>query len=893
MQVTKRDGRREPVRFDKITQRLTHLRDLEPSLPDVDVTRVAASVCSAVHDGISTSRLDELAADVAAGLCTEHPGYGTLAARILVSNLQKNTADSVLDTYERMADLLDPGFLAVVRAHADKLQAMVRYERDYDYDFFGFKTMEKLYLTRVGGVVVERPQHMWLRVAVALWGDGLNTVPEFTRVQETYEFLSTRRFTHASPTLFNAGLKHQQLASCFASGTRVCTTNRGVLNIEDVSIGDTVVTHAGTVRTVTQLHTNPLGSRMLYDIKAYKTPSVTVTGNHRFWAQRMCGKGVPDGSPGWHSVDELREGDFIAVPRRRAESREQVIDAYGAIIDGYRELGILNKYCIVRTSDRLEVDRVIDRPDWMNDRTKMITCRKACGEVNASWRVDEDFAWWMGVWYGDGCVSHRGPDKVPDHVSIVAHPSNVDLIERIRTIGHAIFGVKPVVSNHPTQALTTVRFHAAPLAVAFRHLFGHGHLGKRVFAGLFDWDRGMMEAFLGGLVSSDGCVSKSGCVNVTTTNHGLMEGVYHACRQVGIEVSLYKNKKRADWQYCPTWTICIPRASSIMRHVFKHYADDRLARLGEARPSSKTINVDGQVFVRLDSKQRSAREDTVVYTLGVEQDHSYNVEGLVCENCFLAGVEEDSIDGIFDALTKCARISKYGGGIGLHVSGVRGKGAPIKGTNGESDGLVPMLRVANAVASYVNQVSKNRTRTAHYHRYAALACTVRTDVLVSSAPPATWLAACGSWSRRSLPGWCRSRCLQSTAAPLHPGRAAASSAASAPVSACGRRVGTARPSAFWPRRSPTPCFPWYSETHLFIRAGRPAQGQHRGVHRAPPPRHLRRPGPQAQQRRRAPARTGPLLRGLGVGPVHAARGIRGHLVPVRPGQVPGAGGFVG
>lgn len=211
MQVTKRDGRLESVRFDKITQRLTHLRDLAPAL-DVDVTRVAASVCSAVHDGISTARLDELAADVAAGMSTEHPGYGTLAARVLVSNLQKATSDDVAATYERMAELLDADFLAAARRHRDALQAMVRYERDYDFDFFGFKTMEKMYLTRVGGVVVERPQHMWLRVALALWGDDLG------RVRETYDHLSTRRFTHASPTLFNAGLARQQLASCFLAG---------------------------------------------------------------------------------------------------------------------------------------------------------------------------------------------------------------------------------------------------------------------------------------------------------------------------------------------------------------------------------------------------------------------------------------------------------------------------------------------------------------------------------------------------------------------------------------------------------------------------------------------------------------------------------------------------
>lgn len=218
MQVTKRDGRLEPVRFDKITQRLAHLRDLTPVLDDIDVTRVAASVCSAVHDGISTARLDELVADVAAGMSTEHPSYGTLAARVLVSNLQKNTSDDVVETYEKMAQLMDPAFMEVVRRHGDQLQAMVRYERDYDFDFFGFKTMEKMYLTRVDGRVVERPQHMWLRVAVALWGPMMTNATGLERVRETYEHLSTRRFTHASPTLFNAGLKQQQLASCYLTG---------------------------------------------------------------------------------------------------------------------------------------------------------------------------------------------------------------------------------------------------------------------------------------------------------------------------------------------------------------------------------------------------------------------------------------------------------------------------------------------------------------------------------------------------------------------------------------------------------------------------------------------------------------------------------------------------
>lgn len=212
MKVTKRDGRSEAVAFDKITQRLAVLRDQAPALDGVDVTRVAAAVCASVQDGISTSRLDELAADVAAGMATLNPEYGDLAARVLVSNLHKSTSDSVLDTYERMESVLDPAFLAVARRHAAELQAAVDYASDYAFDYFGFKTMEKMYLTRVDGVVVERPQHMWLRVALALWGDDL------ARVRETYDHLRRKLFTHASPTLFNAGMKNQQLASCFLLG---------------------------------------------------------------------------------------------------------------------------------------------------------------------------------------------------------------------------------------------------------------------------------------------------------------------------------------------------------------------------------------------------------------------------------------------------------------------------------------------------------------------------------------------------------------------------------------------------------------------------------------------------------------------------------------------------
>lgn len=209
MKVLKRSGALEPVQMDKVAARLSALAD---GLA-VDIDRVAVAACAAMFDGIQTTRLDQLAADTAYALSTEHPDYGALAARVLVSDLHKRTDASAAATFEAMAELLAPEFLANARAiGAAALDAIPDYARDYDFDYFGLRTLEKMYLTRVRGEVLERPQHTWLRIAVALWGLDLD------RVRETYECLSTKQFTHASPTIFNAGMKHQQLASCFLLG---------------------------------------------------------------------------------------------------------------------------------------------------------------------------------------------------------------------------------------------------------------------------------------------------------------------------------------------------------------------------------------------------------------------------------------------------------------------------------------------------------------------------------------------------------------------------------------------------------------------------------------------------------------------------------------------------
>ncbi|CAN8072639.1 unnamed protein product [Agarophyton chilense] len=217
-QVVKRDGRRQPVKFDKITARIKKLAyGLDPI---VDVTEVAQKVCTGVYDGVTTSELDDLAAETAAYMSTKHHDYSLLASRIAVSNLHKQTVKSFSETVEKLytyklaltdtpAPLIDEKVYEFVMENRDTLDDVIIYDRDFSYDYFAFKTLERSYLLRIDRKIVERPQHMLMRVAVGIH------VGDLDAVLETYDALSNKYFTHASPTLFNAGTCRPQLSSCF------------------------------------------------------------------------------------------------------------------------------------------------------------------------------------------------------------------------------------------------------------------------------------------------------------------------------------------------------------------------------------------------------------------------------------------------------------------------------------------------------------------------------------------------------------------------------------------------------------------------------------------------------------------------------------------------------
>jgi len=208
--VIKRDGTRVPISFDQITDRIRHLsKNLEHVNPDL----VAQKVCSQLQNDMKTSELDDFAAETAAMMQSRyHPNYGMLASRILIDNHHKNTPSTLLECIETLyhdQEIISDTYHDLVCKFKDEYEKMIDYSRDYMFDYFGFKTLERAYLLKKSGKVIERPQHMWMRVSIQLHGSN------FSKVQETYDALSQGYFIHATPTLFNSGTDHPQLSSCF------------------------------------------------------------------------------------------------------------------------------------------------------------------------------------------------------------------------------------------------------------------------------------------------------------------------------------------------------------------------------------------------------------------------------------------------------------------------------------------------------------------------------------------------------------------------------------------------------------------------------------------------------------------------------------------------------
>ena len=707
MLVIKRDGRRESVKFDKITARIEKLcYGLDTNY--VSSVEVAKKVIVGIYDGVTTVELDNLAAETAATLTVTHPDYAVLAARIAISNLHKVTSKSFSNTMKRLYTYVDPrtgenasliakDVYAVIKKNAALLDSTIIYSRDYSYDYFGFKTLERSYLIKLDGKIVERPQHMLMRVAVGIHKEDIESAIE------TYNLLSEKWFTHATPTLFNAGTPKPQMSSCFVAGTKVFTVNDGVKNIEDVVLGDQVITHRGNVKPVVQLHKNPLNDRQLYKLKTFGSPSVSVTGNHRVWSvsQEQLAWGE---TPQWNSVEYLREGDYVAIPDKQEMYLPEALDMTQFVPRQYGNVDV---------SYETDDNYIYPVSHWtrehqLNESDTLVRVRKKHNAVKKSVLVDRDFAFFVGAWLGDGHIV-TGRDAKKEHtfirgIGITVHHHNRELIAKLETIAEELFGIKPYTTLPNSTNTVSVIINSHVVGRLFYRWFGKGFANKKLPTRMYRWDRPMVQAFMEGLVTTDGCVTKCGDVRITMSNIPLVKSIFALCRGVNLAVSYSQARKLKQGGTQLTARIALPKQSVLLDNVVKVYDDGRLVTMRDKEAHASSIKeIDGRRFLRISKKEKSHATPPHVYTLGIQDDHSYVVEGMVVENCFLLTMQDDSIDGIYDTLKQCAQISQSAGGIGLSIHNVRATGSYIRGTNGTSNGIVPMLRNFDMTARYVDQ----------------------------------------------------------------------------------------------------------------------------------------------------------------------------------------------
>ena len=806
MYVVKRDGRKQPVSFDKIMVRLDRLanpRDIEDDLLElknksdlfenfhfekldgVDAAKLTQKVNDRIHPGISTSKLDEEAAKIASNLETQNINYGILSKRILVSNLHKNTSDTFsenekeLYTYGIIADYM----YYISQTYADIINHEINYKLDYNFTYFGFKTLERLYLLKdKNGKCVERPQHLWMRVALALFkedvlgkekgnektnflrefGDMIhqseyiideerstrneeikkrivttkmenidfekinkklgemyyNVNPDFTRVFKLYHLMSQGYCTQATPILFNSGTRTENFASCFVAGTDVCTINDGIKNIEDVDIGDQIITHKGNIKSVKQIHKNKLNNRQIYNIKCSKTPSIKVTGNHRFWSiskEQLKWEEKPQ----WNSIECLRAGDYISIPQGYKGTIEKEIIDIAYYLKHFRGIDNNTIYDYEVTKNKIKT-----RTFWKHQTTGQYSKSRIHNTINRYIVIDEDFCKFLGIWYGDGCVytsRNSRKEKFIYGMSIVSHKDNKKLIDFCTKYIEKSFGLKPGVYEHKglNENLIKIDIRSRLLGNIFAKLFGRGFNGKKLYINAYKWKMNLVKELFIGLVSSDGCFTKTGSIILQLNNIKFMKSLYFLGRNIGIDLAYTQlnNLDRGATQL--TGKITIPKWFLNPKDLMKYYEDKRLEKFGKTFDKYKEkkenkLVIESATFVRLSKKNKVDDKPKFVYTLGIEDDHSYVVEGILAENCYLAMLSSDSVSGMYDDVASIAKLFKSAGGIGYNVQNLRGHGALINTSHGEAEGIVPLARVINDTSRHVKQGGRRNGSLALY-----------------------------------------------------------------------------------------------------------------------------------------------------------------------------------
>jgi ribonucleoside-diphosphate reductase alpha subunit len=696
----------------------------------INLDNVIKNIYNSLPKTINNNDFYSYVADFLISKSSEHYYYDFLATFVEVERLHNITTESLLVTANLLQENLDKNnnespilsdeIYNIIVKNSDRLQSAIKMDRDYDFDFFGLKTLQRSYLYKLHFTkykIIERPQHMIMRVALGIHGEDINSAIE------TYEYISQKYFTHATPTLFNSGTRRPQMSSCFLQsiddnivsifdavrdmaytskwsggigvhlsslrgrgslirgtngtssgiiplcillnklakyinqggkrngsiacfreGTEIFTANGGVKQIQDVEIGDMVVTHKNRLRPVTQLHKNPLGNRKIYKLEVQRNKDIYVTGNHKFWSFYTKKYKSKKLSLGWNSVDDLKE-----ILENKETTRQacyiSMPEANNIKDTGIYKIDIMDYSETIFNNGIHEL--VLNNDNVVTSVTKAID-RKGKPKVSKShsvkrvWKITEDFANLIGMWLGDGHINKERADGKILGIVFSVHDVNNPEIDFIKKTCEDVFGCNITTFSPKDRNVVQIYVNSRIIGIVFMEMFGSYFDGKNLPDMVFGWPKKLVNSLIAGLITTDGHITKKKTnATIDLSNEKLVTQLYHLCRSNGIGTSFVKYNK-SEGMTCDPYSMSVPLNKEIVRQLYKHYEDDRLDRCKQKLKDSEKSADDK--FLKILKITETDKMDEFVYTLGVEEDHSYMVEGLLAENCYTEPWHSDIYD---------------------------------------------------------------------------------------------------------------------------------------------------------------------------------------------------------------------------------------------------------
>ena len=367
------------------------------NLHNINIDLVADKTMTMIYNEITLDELDNLIAEICINMTTIHPDYSYLAGNILVFNLHNKTLNdfsSKMELLSKKNNQINDEWLKWILLNSEDLNKIIDYSRDYNYDYFGFKTLEKSYLLKINNTIIERPQDMIMRTAVTLQLGNLELI------KKTYDYISLGYYTHATPTLFNSGTNHMQLSSCFVENTEVMTMD-GIKKIQNVEINNEIVTHTGKVNKVLQIHKNLLNNRKIMLLSVYNTKNIFVTDNHKFLSISKNNY-----KPEWRSINELNYNHFIAIPSYKSNNLINELNINNIDINNYNTKINIDYIQIDMNISQYYIDNLNNRIIIIQELLKLIIINFAILFIfkNNSIKLNNDIVKLLGLYLKCGSI---------------------------------------------------------------------------------------------------------------------------------------------------------------------------------------------------------------------------------------------------------------------------------------------------------------------------------------------------------------------------------------------------------------------------------------------------------------------------------------------------------